>query len=566
MGETNVTRPHRRPTITVTPTIRGGRDTGRRLLALLTLTALPLLLTACPGERTAPQRGGSVTVVELADIDKPMPLISESSLDNQFQGFMFRPLLQPWWEDGEIHYLTHEENPMALAHSWEYVGADSSAIRFHLVADALWSDGEPVTAHDAAWHTEMRGDPRTASPRQDYNENIVSVEAEDDHTLLIQFTHRYPEMLFHTSGPISPRHPFEGADPAGLRAHPVMTDPAGNLPVSGPFMISRWQRGQQIVLVPNPNFSPQPRLERIVFRIIVEETGRMVELQTGRADMVSPIPFDRIEGLQREVADLRMERREGRFYDYIAYNPARYEVFDDPDIRRALGLAVDHEGLISALNMDEYARPAGGPYSPIFQDLYDPEEQAPLPYDPEEALRLLEEAGFRPGPGGVLLRNNRPLRFTLTTNAGNQRRLDAAQIIQQQWRRIGVDMRIQTLESNTFFDRLTRRDLQAALGGWGVGLSPDLTGLWAPGVPFNYTGFEDPRVTELFEQALAQPTRDAAAPYWREAASLIVAAQPYTWLYYMDEVVGVRDRLRGTTINTLSTYQNLWEWWVTDAD
>jgi ABC-type transport system substrate-binding protein len=55
-------------------------------------------------------------------------------------------------------------------------------------------------------------------------------------------------------------------------------------------------------------------------------------------------------------------------------------------------------------------------------------------------------------------------------------------------------------------------------------------------------------------------------PHWREAAALIAADHPYAWLYYRDEVVAVRDRLRGTTINSLGTFQNVWEWWVSDEE
>jgi peptide/nickel transport system substrate-binding protein len=82
----------------------------------------------------------------------------------------------------------------------------------------------------------------------------------------------------------------------------------------------------------------------------------------------------------------------------------------------------------------------------------------------------------------------------------------------------------------------------------------------------NITGYDNPRVTALIDRALDEPTREAAAPHWREAARLIAADHPYAWLYYWEEVVAVRDRLRGTTINTLGTFQNVWEWWVEEGD
>lgn len=525
---------------------------------LVLCPVLLLIFSACSQDRTA-QRAGSVVVVELADMEKPMPLISESSLDNELQSIMYRPLLSPAWEEGRLRYRTAEESPMALARSFEYFGPDSSSLRYYLRTDAVWSDGEPITARDAVWTIETQGDPRTASPRQDYNRQIREVLAENDSTLVIHFHRRYPEMLFHSSGAVVPSHIYTDTEPDRLRNHPAVMDPARNLVVSGPFRVSDWRRGERVTLTPNPRFEPQPKLERIVFRIIPEQTTRMIELQTGNVDMVQ-VPFDMLEEI-RQNPNIRIETREKRFYDYISYNPRAHDFFADRDIRRALGLAIDHEQLIRSLQMDRYAVPAGGPYPPIFRNLYDPEAHAPLPFDPDRAREILAEKGWGPGADGILHKEGRPFRFTLATNAGNQRRADVAEIVQQQWRRIGVDARIRIIESNTFFEQLTRRDFEAAIGGWGVGLSPDLQSIWGdPDLPFNYVGYDNPEVRRLIEEALSQPTEGAAAPYWRETAARIIEDQPYTWLYYFDGLIGVNNRLRGTLINTLGTYQQIWEW------
>lgn len=546
--------------------------TMRRVGGGAALLACAVALAACGGgdraERpTEAQRGGTVVVTELADMDKPMTLVSESNLDNQINSLIYRPLLQPWWEDGRLHYHTHDRNPMSLARSYEFFGPDSASLRYRLVSDAVWSDGQPVTAHDAAWTLTAQGDPRVASPRQDYNRNIREIVVEDDTTLVIHFHARNPEMFFHTAGGVAPRHVFADADPAQIRNHPAVTSPTGgNLVVSGPFQIGEWVRGQRVVLVPNPAWQPAPLLERIVFRIIPEQTTRLIELQTGNVDMIRPVPYDQVDIVQRG-GDIRIERVEARAYDFIGYNPNAHPFFADPEIRRALGLAIDTDGLIRGLQMEDFARPAGGPYSPIFRDLHDEREQTPLPYDPEQARRILEEKGWTPGPDGILRNAQGQLfRFILTTNAGNQRRADVAQIVQQQWRQIGVDARIQIIEFNTFIERQRTGNYEANVAGWNVGLSPDLQQLWGePDLPFNVVRYDNPRVRDLMQQALAQPTEELAAPLWRQAAALIVADQPYTWLYYLDEPVGIRERLQGTVVNTLSVYQNAWEWWVTDG-
>jgi peptide/nickel transport system substrate-binding protein len=510
------------------------------------------------------ERGGTAILAELSDIETPHPILYATVQDGDMVDVMYMPLLRGAWRDGRSVYLTSNDSPMALAWHWEYAGADSSAIRYRMRSGLKWSDGEPITARDVVWTYDMVRDPRVASPRQDNVAHIDSVVAENDSTVVFHFKRRYPEMLFHSGLPIAPRHAYEGADPSQLRSHPRLLDPAnGNLVVSGPFMVGSWRRGQELTLVPNPNFPVRPNLDRIVRRVIPENTTRIVELQTGRVDFVRPVPADQVPQIRAQAPHVRFEKEEKRYYDYIAYNPRGFEAFADPEIRRALGLAIDVPGLIRALQMEEIAVPAGGPYSPLFTNLYDPQRTPPLPYDPEEAKRILDAKGWRDTDGdGVREKDGKPFRFTLLTNSGNQRRADIQQIVQQQWKQIGVDARLQQMEFNTFQERTFEKNFEAAVGNWGIGLSPDISELWGKDVKYNYVSYENPRVTQLFQQALSQPTEEAAVPYWKAAAEQIAQDQPYTFLYYFDQVDGVNERLRGMKVDTYGAYQNTWEWWI----
>lgn len=519
------------------------------------------------GEGATPERGGVAVLAEHIDINQPMPLVFESNMDGDLQDVLYMALTRGVWRDGRLVYLLADESPMALAERYEYAGPDSAALVYHLRGDVRWSDGQPITAHDVVWTYQAVRDPRTASPRQDYVEHIDSVVARDDSTVVFHFAHRYPEMLSHSGLGIAPRHVYQDADLAQIRSHPTLVNPdQGRLVVSGPFQIGRWDQGQQMVLVPNPHFRPQPHLDQIVIRVIPEATTRLVELQTGAVDLVRPVPHDQIPTLQAQGERIRLEREEKRQYEFIAYNPAAFAPFADAEVRRALGLALDVPGILRALQMQDYALPAAGPYPPIFRDLYDPERMRPLPHDTARARQILAAKGWRDSDGdGVLDKDGRPFRFTLLTSAANPRRADVSQIAQQQWKRLGIDARLQQLEFNTFFERLVGREYQAALGGWAVGLSPDLTELWGEDSPFNIVDYRNPEVSALFRQALAQPTEEAANRYWQAAAARLVQDQPYTWLYYLDQVDAVSNRLRGIKIDTYGAYQNTWEWWIPEA-
>lgn len=546
-----------------------------------TLTAAALLALAACGDRAetdeprvagageTPEPGGTMVIAEMADLNRPMPIIAESSTDGSFGGdIMFSSLLRGEWKDGELLYVPYPENPAALANRYEYLGPDSTALRYHIEPGLVWSDGEPITAHDVVWTYEMLRHPEVASPQQDYAALLDSVVANDDSTVTFHFERQYPEMLFHSGIGISPRHVFEGTEPGQLRNHPVLLDPSnGRLPVSGPFMIGEWRRGQQVSLVPNPRFPVKPHLERIVMRVIPEPTTRLAELLNGTVDFTRPIPFDQIPFV-RQRGGVEFEREEKRFYDYIGYNPNAFPAFGDPEIRRALGLALDVEGIIGALQMEEWAVAAAGPYSPIFTDLQDPERVAPLGFDTAAASRILTAKGWIDRDGDGIRENaeGRPFQFTLLTNSGNQRRADATQIIQQQWRRIGVDARLQTMETNTFFARLAEKRFEATLSGWQVALSPDVSTAWREKSPYNFVSYENPEMVALMERALAAPSAEAAAPFWRQAAAQMVADQPYTWLFFFDQVDGRRSRIRGMKVDTYGPYQNAWEWWIPRAE
>lgn len=535
--------------------------------------ALVLALAGCGGEPRDgaggagdgdPEDGGTAIIAQNSDMNQPMAVVMQGGLDGFLQDVLYMTLLKGYWGDGRLEFATAEESPMALARRYEFVGPDSTTIRFHLRGDARWSDGTPITAHDVVFTYGMLADPMVGSPRQDYTEHLESVVAENDSTVAFEFRRRYPEMLFHAAHGIVPRHVYQGVAPSQLAAHPSQVNPEnGGLVVSGPYQVGSWTHGQQVVLTRNPHFQPQGHLDQIVFRIIPDATTRLVELQTGAIDWVNGVSFDQVPPLRQQAPHIRFAMEEKRFYDYIAYNAARVPAFADPDVRRALGMAIDLQGLLDALQMAEYAVPANGPYPPIFADLYDPEGIPTLQYDPEEARRILAAKGWADGDGdGIVEKDGRPFRFTLVTNSGNQRRADVSQIVQQQWRRIGVDAQLQAIEFATFMDGLVREDYEAALGGWGVALSPDLTGLWGAESPLNIVSYDNPETQALFQQALAQPTPAAAAPYWKAAARKLVEDRPYTWLYYMDQVNGINDRLRGVKVDTYGPYQNAWEWWI----
>src|SRR5690606_15674380 len=105
----------------------------------------------------APTRGGQVVIAEGADLDKPLGLVAASALDGEVGTMIYMSMLGTRWENGELFYQTADENPLALARSYEFFGPDSASLRYHMRSDVRWTDGRPVTAHDAAWTLTAQG-------------------------------------------------------------------------------------------------------------------------------------------------------------------------------------------------------------------------------------------------------------------------------------------------------------------------------------------------------------------------------------------------------------------------
>ncbi|HEU0302656.1 MAG TPA: ABC transporter substrate-binding protein, partial [Longimicrobium sp.] len=513
----------------------------------------------------APRRGGTAVVAEIADASSPHPFFFTGTPDSDLMDVMFMGLTRGAWRDGRLVALLADESPMALARGWELAGPDSTVLRYRMRGDARWSDGRPVTAHDVAWTYRMYADTQVASPRQQNVEHVDSVVAENDSTVVFHFRRRYPEMIFDSGMYVVPRHAYEGVAPAELKTHPSMSR-MEQMVVSGAFRVGQRQPGEQIVLVPNEHFAPRPHLDRIVIRIIPETTTRLVELRNGTVHFARGVPFDQIPGLRQQVPGLQLDAETGRFWEYVAWN-GRQPRFADARVRRALSLAVDVPAIVRQLRMEEWVTPASGPFPPILRDFHDPRTMRPLAHDTEQARRLLEEAGWRDADGdGIREKDGQPFRFTLITNAGNQRRVDVSQVLQQQWRAVGVDARLQQLELGTVLERqFGDHQFDATLNSWGVELTGSLAALFDAETPLNFVAYQEPEVQRLIGEAEARRTLPEAVPAWRAVAERIVQDQPYTWLYYYAPVTGRSGRLRGVHVDTFGAYQNVWEWWLADA-
>jgi peptide/nickel transport system substrate-binding protein len=212
---------------------------------------------------------------------------------------------------------------------------------------------------------------------------------------------------------------------------------------------------------------------------------------------------------------------------------------------------------------------AFGGISPLFAWAYH-DGGTPLPFDPHQAGILLAHEGWKDTDGdGVLDKKSVPFSFVLKLPAGNQLRTVIAAAVQEQLRQVKIDMKVEQVERATFWQEVTSRRYDAWLAGFSVPLQMQLDDLWGSDLekhPFNLTGYQNPRIDQILAAARTLRAERDGASLWKEFQEIVHEDQPCTFLYWMNGIVGVNKRVRGTRIGVLGTTHRAWEWFVGQPD
>jgi len=536
---------------------------------VLPLAALSLagVLAACGAPRPdaaadapdgPPRRGGEMTAATIADLSGLNELTATgTAFTGDLLSQLFLGLLRER-ADYQEHPPTYAP---ALAESWEF-SEDRKTLTLHLRADAVWSDGVPVTADDVRFSWQAQTDPDVAWAYADTKDAIRDVEVIDARTVRVHYDQVYAFQLVDTiDGKILPRHLWSQIPFSEWRSRGDWF--RENLAVSGPFRLEEWRPNQEIVLARNERYyDPElPRLDRVRFRVVPDQPAQVEQLLAGALDFLPSVPPGEAARL---AADPRIELvvHATRQYDYICWNTARAP-FDDPRVRRALTLAIDRQSLVDVL-WKGYAVVAAGP---IPSDVWarDP-DLAPWPYDPAAAKELLAEAGFADRDGdGVLERDGKPFRFELLTNSSNRLRSDALVLVQEQLRRVGVDVVPRALEVHTLTAANFDHEFDATLSGWAVDTTLDLRTYFHSAAiedGYNFGSYRDPEIDRLVDLARRVEKVEDGAPLLREVQRILHRDQPYTFLWEPRKLSAARRPLAVVAPNALSTYDNLSSWWL----
>lgn len=365
-----------------------------------------------------------------------------------------------------------------LAESWEY--EDDTHLVIHLREGVKFHNGDPMTAEDVKWSLTRAANSSHVSSKAAFIDTD-NIEVIDDSTIKIAY--KYPNAsafsAYSQAGlSILPSKLYAEADTAEISNNPIGT---------GPYKYVESVNGESVTFTRNDEYWGEPaKIKDIMWKTITENANRTIELETGGAHFSYDIPATDIERIENDE-NLTLLDGPNFTIQYVCYNTQKAPL-DDPKVRKALGMAVDKEAIkIAAYN--GLGKVGVGPMVSTTQ--YATEDLDVAGFDLEAAKALLTEAGY---PDGFELR--------IFTNE-NQARIDAAQVVQNSWAKIGVKATVTTLEYAAYYEAVNSGEYDVCFFGWVSNGDPDNTmyGLYHSSMigASNYSHTNNAKVDELLE-------------------------------------------------------------------
>lgn len=385
------------------------------------------------------------------------------------------------------------------------------------------------------------------------DQSVVGARALDDHTLEVRLENPVPYFLslvmFYTAMPV-PRHVLERLRSAGQNED--LWTRTENFVSNGPFILKEWKFRQYMVLEKNPHYwdSASLRIDRVRIATVNDENTTLNLYKAGEIDYIgnnSTLPTELIEHLK----PFRDYHANPYLAVYYYWFNTKVPPLDDPRVRRALGLAIDREAITKFVTR-------GGqiPWANLVPDGLAGYQSPKVPlFDPEQARRLLKEAGYneqRPFP-----------KVRLIYNTAEGHRL-IAQAVQEMWKKnLGIDIDIDNLEWKVYLKKQVAMDFQISRHAW-IGDYPDpftflelLSGLSGN----NHSNWQHPEYDRLLAESNRTLDPAARLALMRKAEQLMLAEAPVTPLYVYTRNQMVKPYLRGFW-NNIQNHPIMKYWYI----
>lgn len=503
-----------------------------------------------------PAAGGKINVGSAVEPETWNPLLSEQIAVQEVGRLLFGGLLLQNDKGEWVPDLASEVPSLANGG----ISSDGLTVTFRLKPGLKWQDGQPLSARDLQFTYDFIRRNRSRDPWREGYDRIQSLATPDSSTIVIRFSEPYAYVL-NLFPFVLPGH--RAAELSDVRNQNFSQLPVG----SGPYRLKEWRRGDSLIFEANPQYHRgRPLLETITYKIVTDRQIVLSQLKIGEVDVVNNIGFDQLDQL-RAVTGVNTFITRGTIYEHIDFNLDN-PLFADIRVRQAIALGIDRAALIEKV-MKSAAFPAYTdihPLSPAALSFPEPPVR-----NMAQAKERLEAAGWKSGNDGILVREGRRLSISLSVPAGDKAREAAAEAISGQLREIGVEMRVQRIDSKVFFSEiLPNRRFEIVMFAWVNSTEPDNYDLWHSlripgpgnrGNGKNYAGWKSADVDFLAESARRTGDAESRRDALRRLQEKLVAEVPVIPLYYRAEISAAKRSIVNFKPNPFSgNFWNVWEW------
>jgi len=447
------------------------------------------------------------------------------------------------------------------------VSADGKTLTYHLRRGVTWQDGMPFDARDVifTWHAIMN--PRNNVLTREGYDDIAAMTAPDPYTVRMTLKHAYAPAVATFFGPslqpmcILPQHILGGLPDINHAAY-------DNKPIgTGPFVVDDYEPGTKIVLKPNPHYwRGTPHLSEVDFVIVPDDNTRTVMMRTGEADLYYDPSGANVADL-RSISGVHVGDLTFNEYWYLTFNEA-HPPLDDVRVRRAIASAIDRAAVINEVVHGNATLAQTD--QPPFSWAFNPAVREPA-FDPAQANRLLDEAGWLRGADGIRAKNGKPLSLVYVTSTSWEDARIFGPLFQHWMAQIGVEVTIKLFPTSLLESSqgaggiLNNGRFDVALDGWIAGVDPDDSTLWMcdqqPPAGWNRSRSCDPEIDAQERIALTRYDRATRAAAYGRIQQLLARDLPAVFLYYSQRNDAVRDGFEGyRPAPAVTEFWNTWEW------
>ncbi len=514
----------------------------RILLALLAAIAL----AACGRHTAAPD---TLVVAQQWEPRSLNPVLENGTSSTEWSMLIFSYLVK-YDDEGKLIPDIATEVPTLQNGG---ISADGKTITYHIRKGIRFADGTPLTAADAAWSIDAINNPKNNVQTRFAYDQVTAADAPNPTTLVLHLEKMFPPLIVVAGAPqgfpILPKHALESLP--DINTAPFNRTPYG----SGPYLVANWIPGDRVELRANPYYwRGKPGISHITVRFIASAQTALNMLRTREADgYFDSQDYGIYPALQR-IPGYVVTSTPQNAVGAIIFN-TQDPITKDPRVRHALAEALDIPNTVNKAYLKTLdSRHAG---EGLFLWAFDPAAYPDIPYDPADARKLLDDAGWRMGADGIRHKNGVPLHLQLILQAETPADAVASNDIAQYERAVGVGVTLKQYQVTQFVAPSDQGGpvyggkFQMALYSFENGDDPDTTDQFAcanvPPNGYNKSRICDPRIDALLRQGLSTYDEATRKRTYAKLQKLLYDEMPIALIYRRTQVNAFSDRIVGQT-------------------